>query len=148
LSVVGNPRSLRPIIEASEKVAAAEMRDRQKHLSAFFVFVTRTSLVLGLASGCGSAGWLPSMSLAVAGIDRVEQKTEQDAKRKMVFHAEGRLIWKINTAYYNRYDKRFDDRFSAISDLDYRMCRGNALCEWEITERTRLINETTIGLYP
>jgi hypothetical protein len=119
------------------------MRDPQKYLLEKIL-----SCSFLLASGCGSVGWLPSISLAVAGIDRVEQRIEQSARRAMIFHAEGRLIWKLYPSYYSSPAKSIDDRFSTISDLDYRMCRTDPLCEWEITERTRLINETITGVYP
>jgi hypothetical protein len=97
--------------------------------------------------GCGSVGWLPSLSLAVAGIDRTEHQPEQTEKKRLILKAEARLKWKLVPAPDRSVSRsiEFEDRRSLRRGIDYQTHQTTALREWENRERNRVIDETNQG---
>ena len=99
-------------------------------------------------SGCASVGWLPSLSLALAGIDRTKRQSDQTARKQLILKAEARFKWKILPDVHRSLSQPIEDRRTAISDIGFRTRRTSALREWESRERNRVIDQTNRGWRP
>ena len=95
--------------------------------------------------GCGSVGWLPSLSLAVAGIDRTVHQPGQTDRERLILKAEARLKWKLMKAPNQSISRPTDDGRTVSSGISYQKRRTGALYEWENRERNRVIDETNLG---
>jgi NaMN:DMB phosphoribosyltransferase len=94
---------------------------------------------------CGRVGWLPSLSLAVAGIDRTEYQPDQTDRKRLILKAEARLKWQLKPLPNQSISQPIDDRRTALSDINYQMGQIDALHEWERRERNRVIDESNQG---
>lgn len=102
---------------------------------------TLVYLALMQIYGCGSVGWLPTLSIAVAGIDRTQHQPDQTEKKKFILKAEGRLKWKLEPGVNRSVSQPIDDSAAAIYDEIYQTDQTDALYEWEYRERNRVVDE-------
>jgi hypothetical protein len=94
-------------------------------------------LVVVSAAACASTGWLPSLTLGMAGIRRGQAEADQ-RDRALELQADARLSWRLRLSSDARTELRTDARPNAgdAIDREARSCSTAVLCAWEERQRS------------
>jgi hypothetical protein len=94
-----------------------------------------------MATGCGSTGWLPSLSLSMAAI-RQSHAQETETEREFRLRANANLSWRLRSI--SRGEEKIPvGHDETMANHGYQPCLAGELCQWETRERRRAYQAAT-----